>query len=128
MVETITGGFAGGSTSNKAKKRQLRTVMNTKNKRRKEHYEPISFTKEDYGDIEREHDDPMVVFALIHNFLVKRVLIDQGSSGNILYSHATQALGIPKCSYKPYNGMLVGFAREQVQVEGNVKLQVRLDS
>ena len=50
--------------------------MNVNNKKWKEHYEPIYFTEEDFEDIKKEHDDPMVIPALIHNFLVKRVLID----------------------------------------------------
>ena len=68
--------------------------MATEAKRRKDHHEPIYFTEDDYGDIDREHDDPMVISALIHNFLVKRILVDQGSSADILYSHTAEALGL----------------------------------
>ena len=71
MVETISHGLAGGGNSNNAKKRHLRAMMNAKSKKRKERCEPIYFTKEDFRDIKREHDDPMVISALIHNFLVK---------------------------------------------------------
>ena len=96
--------------SNNAKKRHLKAVMNVENKRQKEYYEPIYFTKEDFGDIEREHDNPMVISALIHNFLVKRVLINQESLADILYSHAVEALSISRSAYMPYNDTLIGFA------------------
>ena len=76
MVETIVGGFVGGDASNNTRKRHLRVMMSSVSKKWKKHYEPIYFTKEDFGDIKREHDDPMVISALIHNLLVKRVLID----------------------------------------------------
>ena len=68
----------------------------------------------------------MVISALIHNFLMKRVLIDQGNAIDILYSHAVEALGIPKSLYKSYNGVLVGFIGGRVYVEGTVNLQVTL--
>ena len=45
--------------------------MNIENKKWKEHYEPIWFIKEDLRDIDREHNDLVVISALIHNFLVK---------------------------------------------------------
>ena len=45
-------------------------------KNRKKYYNPIYFTEEDFGDIERKHDDPMVISTLIHNFLVNQVLVD----------------------------------------------------
>ena len=109
IVETIARGFARRGISNNARKRYLWAFMNSKSKKWKGHYKPIYFIEEDFGDIEREHDDPMVISALIHNFLVKQVLINQGSSTNILYSHAVEALGIPKSLYKLYNSVLVGF-------------------
>ena len=83
--------------------------MNKKNKYWKEHYEPIYFMKEDFGDIDREHDDPMVILALIHNMLTKWVLINQWSWTNILYYHAVVTLNISRNAYKLYSGMLVGF-------------------
>ena len=41
--------IAGGGTSNNVRKRHLRAMMNAENKKWKEHYEPIYFTKEDFG-------------------------------------------------------------------------------
>ena len=72
MVRTISRGFVGGGTLNSTKKRNLRAVMNIENKKRKEHYKPIYFTEEDFGDIKKEYDNPMVISILIHNFLVIR--------------------------------------------------------
>ena len=111
-----------------AKKRHLQVVMNVESKKWKGHYEPIYFTEEDFRDIEREHDDPMVISTLIHNFLIKRVLIDQESSFDILYFHVAEAMGILKNAYRPHNSMLIGFAGGQVHVEGTVALQVMLSS
>ena len=59
-------------------------MMNIENKKWKEYYGPIYFTEEDFKDIDREYNDLMVILALIHNFLVKRILINQGSLTDIL--------------------------------------------
>ena len=91
-----------------------------KNKKWKECYKRICFIEEDFEDIDKEHDNPMVISALMHNFLVKRILIDQGSSVDILYLHVIEAMGITRSMYKSYGDALVGFARGQVQVEGTI--------
>ena len=71
-MKMITGGFIRGGTSNNARKGHLQAIVSIENKKEwKEYYEPICFIEEDFGDIDREHDDLMVIFALIHNFLVK---------------------------------------------------------
>ena len=75
-VETTAGGFTGGGLLNKAWKWHLWTVMTMEAKWRKDQYKPIYFTEDDFGDIDRVHDDPMVILALVHNFLVKRILVD----------------------------------------------------
>ena len=69
--------------------------------------EPIYLIEDDFGDIDRVHNDPMVISALIHNFLVKRILVDQRSSVDILYSHMAEALGLEKCMYSAYIGTLI---------------------
>ena len=76
IVETISRGFVRRGTLNNAKKRHLQAVMNVESKRWKVHYKPIYFIEEDFRDIDKEHDDPMMIPTLVHNFLVKRLLID----------------------------------------------------
>ena len=108
-IKMIAEGFASRGISNNAKKKCLKVVMKLKKKRKKkEHYEPICFTEEDFRDIDREHDNPMVILALIHN-LVKQILVNQGSLANILYLHVVKALNIPRSMYKLYNSALDDF-------------------
>ena len=103
-------------------------MMNVKIKRRKEHYEPIYFAKKNFGDINKQHDDPMVISTLIHNFLIKRVLINQGIQVAILYSHAVEVLGLQKIMYKFVQQYVRWFCRGQVHVEGIMTLQMILGS
>ena len=111
-VEAIMGGFTGGGSLHNAWKWHLWIVITAEAKQRKDQYEPIYFTEDDIGDIDWAHDNLMVISALVHNFLVKQILANQGSSIDILYSHMAEALNLEKCMYNTYAGALVGFTRE----------------
>ena len=45
----------------------------------------ISFGEEDLEGTIQPHDDALVVTARIIGFLVKRVMIDQGSGADVMY-------------------------------------------
>ena len=70
----------------------------------------------------------MVITATIHNYSVKRILVDQGSSADILYTDTAVGMGIKKVDLKPYEGSLIGFSSKHVPVEGLISLRVTLDT
>ena len=85
----------------------------------------ISFSNNDYPKrFNQDHDDPMVITATIHNYVIKRILIDQSSLVNILYSAITTNMNISKVDLKPHNKNLIRFFGKQVLVEGIVKSRV----
>jgi len=45
----------------------------------------IIFTDDDFHGLDHQKDDPMVIIVEIENYAVKKVLVDQGSSVDILY-------------------------------------------
>ena len=47
--------------------------------------QPITFTDEDAGRVHHPYDDAIVITLLIANYTTRRVLIDNGSSADILY-------------------------------------------
>ena len=47
--------------------------------------EPIIFTPIDRGDITLTHDDPMVITAVVAKHPISRILVDSGSSVNLIY-------------------------------------------
>jgi hypothetical protein len=67
-------------------------------------------------------DDPLVVQVQILNCDVKRVLIDSGSSADIMYWDAFKAMQLVGEQLQPYHGTLVGFAGEQADVMGHITL------
>ncbi|GAV77864.1 hypothetical protein CFOL_v3_21332, partial [Cephalotus follicularis] len=84
----------------------------------------ISFSEADYEGVRLPHDDPVVVTLMVELFTMKRILIDSGSSTDILYKHAFDQLRIPVEQLKPVKTPLVGFAGEIVHPLGSVDLSV----
>ncbi|GAU16855.1 hypothetical protein TSUD_368040 [Trifolium subterraneum] len=124
-VNTIAGGFAGGGESRAARKRYLKRIIQETNvvahissPRTPE----ISFSPSDGEGVFPHDDDPLVIQVQIINCDVKRVLIDSGSSADIMYWEAFKAMQLAGEQLQPYNGTLVGFGGEQVEVMGHVTL------
>ncbi|GAV80602.1 LOW QUALITY PROTEIN: hypothetical protein CFOL_v3_24062, partial [Cephalotus follicularis] len=78
----------------------------------------------DYEGVRLPHDDPVVVTLQVALFTMKRILIDSGSSVDILYKHAFDQLRIPADQLKPVKTPLVGFAGEMVHPLGSIDLSV----
>ncbi|GAV60731.1 LOW QUALITY PROTEIN: hypothetical protein CFOL_v3_04260, partial [Cephalotus follicularis] len=115
VIHTISGGVASGgdhSNSRKAYGRQslaVQQVPHSKRLRTGGDEEVITFSEADYEGVRLPHDDPVVVTLLVELFTMKRILIDSGSSADILYKHAFDQLRIPADQLKPVKTPLVGF-------------------
>ena len=88
-IRVIIGGTSTGQTS-KSKKTYLKVVQNVQLYRRspktKGIDEPtISFTDEEAERIHHPHDDAIVITLLIADYITRKVLVDNGSSTDILY-------------------------------------------
>nr|KYP47653.1 Transposon Ty3-G Gag-Pol polyprotein [Cajanus cajan] len=127
VINTIAGGFAGGGTTSSAQKRHLRAIrsVNTVHRQSSRRLPAITFTDADFKGIDPEQDDPMVISVEIHNCIVKKTLIDQGSSADIIYWNTFKQLGISEKELLPYDDPLVGFAGERVSTKGYIKLFTR---
>ncbi|GAV89995.1 hypothetical protein CFOL_v3_33404, partial [Cephalotus follicularis] len=86
--------------------------------------EVITFSEADYEGVRLPHDDPVVVTLLVELFTMKRILIDSGSSVDILYKHAFDQLRIPADQLKPVKTPLVGFTGETIHPLGSINLSV----
>ncbi|GAV75199.1 hypothetical protein CFOL_v3_18678, partial [Cephalotus follicularis] len=86
--------------------------------------EVITFSEADYEGVRLPHDDPVVVTLLVELLTMKKILIDSGSSADILYKHAFDQLRIPADQLKPVNTPLVGFAGETIHPLGSINLSV----
>ncbi|XP_020232009.1 uncharacterized protein LOC109812451 [Cajanus cajan] len=116
VINTIAGGFAGGGSSSSARKRHLRAIksINAIGRASPIRMPPITFTDRDFKGIDPVQDDPMVISVEINNCIVRKTLVDQGSSADILYWKTFEQLGIPEQELTPYDEPLVGFSGERV--------------
>ncbi|RDX82835.1 hypothetical protein CR513_36329, partial [Mucuna pruriens] len=71
-------------------------------------------------------DEPMVISMGVAGYKVERVLIDQGSSANILYRSTLEKMQLPVGLIQPCPGNLYGFAGECVPILGTVELETCL--
>ena len=74
--------------------------------------ESIVFTDDELWEVNQDYDDPMVITAQIGSFMVERIMVDQGSSADIMYKRCFDQLGIPMSDLKEHYGSLIGFKRD----------------
>ena len=84
--------------------------------------QPITFTNEDAERIHHPHDDAIVITLLIADYTTRRVLVDNGSSADILYYPTFQQMRIGRDQLRPRNSPLVGFGGMNVQPVGVISL------
>ena len=80
--------------------------------------EPIAFNDDNLEGTIQLHDDALVVTARINGFIVKRVLIDQGSGAEVMYPDLFRGLGLKNEDLSKYDTPLVGFDGRMVISEG----------
>ena len=86
----------------------------------------ISFTKEDARRLHHPHDDALVTNLTIANFNTQWVLVDNGSSANIIYYLAFQQIRIGKERLIPSNVPQIGFGGMKVMPVGSITLPVTI--
>ena len=125
----IIGGIATAGSSKKARKTYLRMVQNvqltgTVLKIARREGPIIGFSEEDARRLHHPHDDALVVSMRVGDYNMHRVLVDNGSSTDILYYPAFQQMRIDKEHLIPTNAPLVGFGGSRVFPLGAVTLSV----
>ena len=83
----------------------------------------ITFTKGDLRDVVSRDNDPIVISLVTAGRKVHRVLVDQGSSADVIFWPSFNKLQLPLDQLRPYGGCLYGFAGDQVEVRGYIELR-----
>ncbi|XP_072067016.1 uncharacterized protein [Arachis hypogaea] len=127
IINCISGGFAGGRCTNSARKRSYRTMMTmtefTPSQPINKDKPKISFVPKDFKSNDRNLDDPVVITAQVGEPLVKKILMDSGSSADVLFYSTFQKMKHSDKNLQPSSGELVGFSGERVSIRGYIWLQ-----
>ncbi|KAK3020185.1 hypothetical protein RJ639_047129 [Escallonia herrerae] len=130
IINTISRGLAAGGSSGRARKAYAREVYITSQppdkKSKTVPVAAITFSNEDSKDIQTPHDNPLVITVRAGNFDVKRVLIDNGSSAEILFYDAFKKMNIPTDRLRKMDTPLYGFSNHPVTAEGIIALPVAI--
>ncbi|PKA65009.1 hypothetical protein AXF42_Ash011611 [Apostasia shenzhenica] len=85
---------------------------------------PLTFCQEDLPQQGNIHNDPIVVVAHIADFDVRRVLLDSGSSADILFESAFLQMGLKEVNLLRAETTLLDFFEERVQPLGFTALPI----
>lgn len=85
---------------------------------------PIIFTEQDLEKVDIPHTNPLIIKLRIGNNLVSRVLIDGGSSSDILFWDTFRMMGLKKEEILPIKTSLHAFNGAEVKPLGMVVLPV----
>ena len=125
----IVGGTVAVESSKKARKTYLRMVQNVQltgavPKIARREGPIIGFSEEDARRLHHPHDNALVVSLRVEDYNMHRVLVDNGSSADILYYSAFQQMRIDRERLILTNAPLVGFGGSWVFPLGAVTLSV----
>ena len=86
----------------------------------------MSFNEADARGVKQPHNDPLVIMLNIEGFNTKRILVDNGSSADIIYLPAFQQLKLDPKRLRPFESPLVSFSGDRVYPKGIVTLTVTM--
>ena len=86
----------------------------------------ITFSDFDMEGCQHPHDDPLVIRVVVVNKTVHRVLVDNGSSTDIVFMSAFNKMSIGREKLEPVNAHLRGFSGERVLPLGSIQLVLTL--
>ena len=128
----ISGGFPGGGESSSARKAHLRSirsgeVMEVQVVSKLPRLDTaITFSDSDLEGCQHPYDDPLVIRVVVANKTIHRVLVDNGSSTNIIFTAAFDKMGIGREKMEPVSTQLQGFSGEKVLPLGSIQLVLTL--
>ena len=96
----ISGGFAGGGESSSARKAHLCSIRSAEIAEVQVVSKfprldtSITFSDSDLEGCQHPHNDPLVIRVVVANKIVHRVLVDNGSSNDIIFESTFYKMGI----------------------------------
>ncbi|XP_015970612.1 uncharacterized protein LOC107494090 [Arachis duranensis] len=86
----------------------------------------MTFCPADFSCTDTNLDDPVVISIQLGDLIVRKVLLDPGSSTDVLFFTTFEKMKLSTNILQPSVGDLVGFSGERIPVMGSVWLQTTL--
>ena len=123
-IKTISGGLTASETLKSLKKAQGREInsihLQLPPMKMPKNDEPdIVFSERDGRGIRQPHDDPLVIMLRVEELNIHRVLIDNGSSVDIIYLPAFQQMKLDKKRIRHFTSPLISFTRVESSLEAS---------
>ena len=88
----------------------------------------MSFNEANARGVKQPHNDPLVIMLNIEGFNTKRILVDNGSSADIIYLPAFQQLKLDLKRLRPFDSSLISFNGDKVYPKGIVTLTITMET
>ncbi|XP_024010916.1 uncharacterized protein LOC112086238 [Eutrema salsugineum] len=85
---------------------------------------PLVFTEADTIGLHKPHNDALVVELLLDDVKVSRILVDTGSSVNVIFKEALDQLELASDRIEPFIEPLTGFDGERCMTVGMVNIPI----
>ncbi|XP_028113888.1 uncharacterized protein LOC114311918 [Camellia sinensis] len=108
--------------------REVLSVQSMNRKGRTKQRDVISFSSKDLERIQTPHNDALVVTMCVKDFDINRILIDQGSSVQIMYYDAFKQLKLEDKDLAPATSPLVRFNSQLEWPLGKIIFSVKTGS
>jgi hypothetical protein len=89
--------------------------------------ESITFTKEDFRLKSTNHNDAMVIEVNIAGWIIGKILVDNGSSADILFLRTFEEMNLSQHMLHPPEYSLLGFGGKLIKPVGKKSLPVSRD-
>ncbi|XP_068503752.1 uncharacterized protein [Phaseolus vulgaris] len=123
-VHTISSGFSEGGPTASQRKKYVRSVSSVAEEFPDDPWESdLVFARADLRDVVPHDNDPVVISVVTAGRKVHRVLVDQGSSADVMFWSTFNKLQLSPDLLRPYTGCLYGFADNPVEVRGYLELR-----
>ncbi|XP_057755326.1 uncharacterized protein LOC130974464 [Arachis stenosperma] len=123
VINCISGGYAGGGHTNLARKRTYRAMLvvgdSAHNPQPIQDVPEMTFRPANFNCSHTNYNDPVVISIQLGDLIVRKVLLNPGSSADVLFFATFEKMKVSTNILQPYTGDLVGFSEERVPVLGS---------
>ncbi|KAH6761645.1 hypothetical protein C2S52_019078 [Perilla frutescens var. hirtella] len=129
-LNCITGGSEISGISQSSAKRHCRSLKYTTNVPKEvkpDDQATLSFSSSEVSELSLPHHDALVISLLISNCLIKRTLIDNGSSSNVIFLSTLKGMQVEETDIVKRSTTLIGFSGEHKTTLGEITLPTYIE-